>query len=237
MYSIRGIYSPVTIHPTFFLAMGKQHQDQWKKVQQAQGKWQAARDAVPQAEKEARSAPASDEAAAVAAIRSGKPIPPPTAEAREAALVAKRREVEALATLADEMERAFLDSINADKEAIAQEARTSVDELGERVFSSLADALDTLEVLSDVLGLWHWARGDDDIPLPIGSRLIVRVNGHDQSVPEMIEAARKNLTKLLPEGVEEQARQWAEYNASLLGQRSTADGLLIDQAARNAYSR
>lgn len=237
MYSIRGIYSPVTIHPTLFLAMGKQHQDAWKKVQQAQRKWQSARDAVPQAEQEARNAPASDEAAAVAAIRSGKPMPPPTTEAKEAALVAKQREVEALATLADEMERAFLDSLNADKEAITQEARTTAEELGERVASSLADALDTLEVLADVLGLWHWARGDDDIPLPTGSRLIVRVNGHDQSVPEMIETAHKTLTKLLPAGVEEQARQWAEYNASLIGQSYTADGLLIDHAARNTYSR
>lgn len=235
MFSLRGIYSPIQIPPTLFLAMGKPHQTAWKKTQEAQQRWQNACDVLPSLIADADQAPLRDEADALAAVRDGKPIPAPTAEAAAAAVVAKRREIDSLAVIADELEQTFLAGLKADRDVLASDARAMAEEFGQRAAEQIGTVLDTLDVLADLLGLWRWARDEDATGIPDRSRMVVRFNGQDHSAAELIEAAAGLLAKVLPTGVEKAEADMAAYNATLAKDRYTGDGLLVDRAAQNAY--
>lgn len=235
MYNQRGFYSPLSIDETLFVYLDKPTQAAWKKVQDLQGKWRSAKDAMTELEAAAQAAPQHDQQAALDAVAAGKPAPKETVTACNEAVVAQQREVDALVTLADAAERVFLSELQGQRQMVADQARGALERAITQLIDECAKAQEELTHAYRVNGLWQWGRGAYDAQTPSDQRITAPVNSHMQDLRQVLGMVTEALTKALPDAVEDQEANLAAWNAQLRGAGATSDGLILDAAAYRAY--
>lgn len=229
MYSQRGIYSPMTLSPVILAASPTAVQDRWKEVHDIQARLQVAQEAHGSLEASLDTAKAKDEDNAANAVRAAKPIPKSIETDAREALHQKAREIQALETLADQTERAFMETLRDAQPELLNIFSAGSDRLIDSVLADLADMADAVNDLAVFLGTWTWLRGDMNsavTPLRVG----VSMNGTTQDIPAVLSWLAADLAKQSPDAItRREVERHAEWNREM-GLRQIVPGVLADTA-------
>lgn len=229
-----GGYTPLTIANEVLSIAPKPVTQAWAQVTTAQKRYTQARDQLAILEVDANSAPAADAAAARAAVETGKPVPPETAQAATDAVETKRREIAALVDIADELEWNFLAILTDHKTDLVDGYKAATERDLEDAQAALTAASEAASRFTMSAALWQWARSDDTGQPPRQGFHVRTPLGQD--VDSLISVCKTALDHEHPDETIAAENAYRAELAALSG-RTTADGLIKDAAAYAAYDR
>ncbi len=229
----RGYY-PLTIPTALLDACPKPVQQAYKPVPVAQERVREARAKLPDLEAAARVAPEVDERAALQAVVDGTPVPPVTAQAARDAVDACKREIKAVETVADDVEREFLLALVDAQPEIEQAIRPVLTAQVDAARQAIAAFLDAAESVALVSAIWGWARRrDDSVPRTLGLPLTMVFDGTEQTLDSWCDRIVSVVTRRDPDEVEAREAAHAALVAQQSGQRNVG-GLVLDRAGSKA---